>query len=119
MGLGKRHLSHTNIEILLIKKTVEVEISESKTEKMNGSREELSIRRKVAKNLCDWVVKRIIIGILSYFEFWTFFVCMCCGEIKQGIKQSCENLVLKNPTFLGWQPKNIMTTEPNYLNFMN
>lgn len=42
-------LGHTNIELLLIKKTMENMDGESKIEKMDVSKEELSITRIVAK----------------------------------------------------------------------
>lgn len=52
--LGKMHLSHTNIELLLIKKTMGNRDGESKIEKMDVRKEELSITRIIANNFCDW-----------------------------------------------------------------
>lgn len=44
---------------------------------------------------------------------------MCHEEIKQGIKQSRENLASESPTSPDLQSENIITSETNYLKSLN
>lgn len=68
------HLSCTNIEMLLMKKTMRSLDSEGKREEMDLEADKSrALKRQLERNVIG-LVKKILIAIISNIEFCVFFV---------------------------------------------